>query len=84
MTDETRCPSCNCAGDLDEFDGCGACYSNVFCPCCHTEFDPDTGEVHTHTPEEIDWLHSRRDVVSGIRDCRKHLAGMPAEEGRLF
>lgn len=48
LLDLIKCPECGHLDTMDGFDGLGACGGNVFCPCCHTEFDPDTNLKHDH------------------------------------
>ena len=40
------CPRCGHKADKKQWDCTGACNDNVFCRCCHCEFDPDTREIH--------------------------------------
>lgn len=58
-----RCPNCGKSGDEDDFDVLGACNDNVFCTDCHTEFDPDTGNLDRCDTGARDAAHDRE---SGI------------------
>ena len=44
---DTKCPKCGFSGCSDvDFETLGACLDNVFCPECHCEFEPISGQVH--------------------------------------
>jgi DNA-directed RNA polymerase subunit RPC12/RpoP len=61
-----QCPKCRYIDDVDCFDVMGADDDNVFCPLCHTEFDPSGINHISQCIECGDWINTYKEAQTGI------------------